>query len=132
FKAVDGHGNSIYHTNVMMSIGDGFAVVCPDSIADSSERNTVVRSLQSDGREVLSIDLHQLNRFTGNILHLRGGNSRSVIAMSTEAFLAFTPEQRKRLQKYGEIIESPIPIIEAIEGGSARCMLAGIHLPLMI
>lgn len=129
FRAVDARGREIYHTNVMMTIGDGFVVLGGDSISDSVERNLVMQRLQASGREVLLIDFPQLDRFAGNILQLRSRAGGTVVAMSNAAFLAFTPRQRSVMQKYGTIVESPIPIIEATEGGSARCMLAGIHLP---
>ena len=129
FRAVDKSGKDIYHTNVMMSIGDGFAVVCADSIPDSVERRLVTESLEAAGREIVTIDLEQLGHFAGNVLQLRA-RTGSVVSMSTAACLAFTPWQRTLIGKYGRIVESPLPLIEGIEGGSARCMLAGVHLPM--
>jgi hypothetical protein len=128
FHAVDVNGQDIYHTNVMMSIGDQFAVLCAESIRDGVERKLVCESLTASGREIILISPDQLTHFCGNILQLQGRNG-PVIAMSNEACLAFTPGQRTNLEKYGQIVESPITLIERIEGGSARCMIAGIHLP---
>ena len=128
FRAVDAGGKDIYHTNVMMSIGDGFAVVCGESIPDPIERRLVLESLEASGREIVNISFAQLGHFAGNVLQVRSGGG-AVIAMSTAACLAFSSAQRAVLEKYGHIVESPIPMIEGIEGGSARCMLAGIHLP---
>jgi hypothetical protein len=127
FHAVDGNVQDIYHTNVMMSIGDQFAVLCADSIRDGMERKLVSESLAASGREIILISLDQLTHFCGNILQVQGRNG-PVIAMSNEACLAFTPAQRTNLERYGQIVESPITLIERIEGGSARCMLAGVHL----
>jgi hypothetical protein len=128
FHATDVNGLDIYHTNVMMSIGDPFAVLCADSIRDSVERKLVCESLEASGREMILISGEQLMHFCGNILQVQGRNG-PVIAMSNEACLAFTPTQRTKLEKFGHIVESPITVIERIEGGSARCMLAGVHLP---
>jgi len=88
----------------------------------------VVESLESTGREIVLISLDQLSHFCGNILQVAGAEG-PVIVMSTQACLAFTAVQRTILEKYGRLVESPIPLIESIEGGSARCMVAGIHLP---
>ena len=129
FRAFDGRGQSIYHTNVTMSIGDSFAVVCADSIQDAVERRLVMDTLEASGREIVEIDFGQLDHFAGNVLQVRTKGNDSVIAMSTEACLAFRPDQRETIEKYAKIVESPIPLIEGIEGGSARCMLAGVHLP---
>ena len=128
FRARDRKGHSIYHTNVMLSIGDGLAIVCADSINDAVERKLVLESLEASGREIVLIDLTQMEHFAGNVLQLRT-SSASVMAMSTQACLAFRPDQRSIIEKHARIVESPIPLIEGIEGGSARCMLAGIHLP---
>jgi hypothetical protein len=128
FRALDQNGQEIYHTNVMMSIGDGFAVVCTESIRDSVERRLVVESLEASHREIVAINYAQLRHFCANILQIKAG-SGTVIAMSTEACLAFDSAQRKIIEKYGRIVESPIPMIESVEGGSARCMLADVHLP---
>ena len=129
FRAVDGRGHDIYHTNVMLSLGDRFAIVCADSISDAVERRLVMDSLQATGREIVVISFSQLEHFCGNVLQVRGRDGSSVLAMSTAACLAFRPEQRAVLEKYATLVESPIPLIESIEGGSARCMLAGVHLP---
>ena len=129
FRAVDGRGQAMYHTNVMMSIGDRFAVVCSESIPAPVERKLVIESLAASGREIVDIDFSQLDHFAGNVLQVRTRSGGSVVAMSTQACLAFTPKQRAVMEKYGKIVESPIPLIEGIEGGSARCMLAGVHLP---
>ena len=129
FRASDRRGREIYHTNVMMSIGEGFAVLCADSIADAAERRQVEQDLEDSGRRIVNIEFEQLECFAGNILQVRTRTGGAVVAMSTAAFLSFTPAQRRTIERFGHIVESPIPIIEAIEGGSARCMLAGIHLP---
>ena len=101
FRAFDGRGKAIYHTNVMMSIGDGLAIVCADSIPDMVERRLVLESLESSGRELLIIDFAQLDHFAGNVLQVRTAGGSNVVAMSTQACLAFTPIQRSVIGKHG-------------------------------
>ncbi len=118
----------IYHTNVMMSIGSGFCAICLDSIDDAEERQAVIDELASDGREIIALSETQIERFAGNMLELRGSNG-PIIAMSSSAFHALDAEQIERLKKYGEIIHADLKTIETCGGGSARCMIAEIHLP---
>ena len=118
----------IYHTNVMMSIGSGFCAICLDSIDDAEERQAVIDELASDGREIIALSETQIERFAGNMLELQGSNG-PIIAMSSSAFHALDAEQIERLKKYGEIIHADLKTIETCGGGSARCMIAEIHLP---
>ena len=118
----------IYHTNVMMSIGTRFCAICLDSIDDAEERQAVSDELASDGREVIALSESQIEQFAGNMLELEGSNG-PVIAMSSSAFHALDSEQIERLKKHGQIIHSDLETIETCGGGSARCMIAEIHLP---
>jgi len=129
FEALDREDNQIYHTNVMMSMGDGFAVICDATIRDSAQRQAVLRRLQDTGHEVISIDEQQMTRFLGNCLQLEAADGSRVIAMSRQAEEALTAEQALRLRRHGRIVSSPIHDIERSAGGSVRCMLAEIHLP---
>ena len=129
FQAVLENGDVILHTDMAMSIGDRFAVFCGDAIADAGERKRVLDSLKSAGREIVSIDLKQLERFAGNVLQLRTKNDGSVLAISTSACLALRPDQRDALQKFTRIVESPLPVFEGIGRGSARSMMADVYLP---
>lgn len=127
FDAHDKDGKTVYHTNVMMSLGDGFAVVSFDSIVEPEARDELRESLENYDREVISISVEQMHEMCGNILHLKAGvgnDADNVIAMSTRAYNGFTKKQRKRLSRYGKIIHTPLPVIEEFGGGSARCMLA--------
>lgn len=128
FHAKDKEGLPIYHTNVIMSIGDGFAVICTESI-DNSEREDVISKLKSLGLEVIEISYEQMNSFCGNILNLKSINNESIIVMSATARLNFEGEQITRLERYGKIVEVDIHTIESVGGGSARCMMAEIFLP---
>jgi hypothetical protein len=129
FDAVDRSGAPIYHTNVMLSIGTEFAVLCSDSIAES-QRTSVINSLRSTAHTVIDITHQQMESFAGNILELATVTGDRVIAMSEQAASAFTPAQRAQLIELGgAIISAPIPTIETLGGGSVRCMLAEVHLP---
>jgi len=129
FRAVQGNGDAILHTDMTISIGDRFVIFSGDSIADAGDRKRVVDSIKSTGREIISIDLKQLERFAGNVLQLRTKNDRTVLVISTTACLALRPEQRDAIQKFTQIVESPLPLFEGIGRGSARSMMADVHLP---
>ncbi|GAB2955942.1 arginine deiminase-related protein [Hymenobacter coalescens] len=129
FHALDAHGQAIYHTNVMMCIGAEFAVVCLESIADEKERAHVVDSLTATGHHIVDITLAQVERFAGNMLTVQPAAGRELLAMSQSAYEALTTAQRAELGHYCELLPLPIPTIETIGGGSARCMLAEVFLP---
>jgi hypothetical protein len=129
FRAVQGNGEAILHTDMTISLGDRFAVFCGDSIADPGDRKRVQDSLKSSGREIVAIDLVQLDRFAGNVLQVQTKNGASALVISTSACLALRPEQRDAIQKFTRIVESPLPVFEGIGRGSARCMMADVHLP---
>lgn len=129
FHAADAEGNPVYHTNVIMSIGDELAVVCLQSITDPDEYDAVESSLRASGREVIAITLDQVAHFCGNILQLRGRGGEMVYAMSEDAWGHFTPEQRGRLRAGGRVVAVAIPTIEFVAGGSVRCMIAELGNP---
>jgi len=122
FHSYDRGGTPVYHTNVMMSVGKRFAVICAESIRDQQELDTVLRELQRTGKEVITITLAQMGTMCGNILELRSPQG-TLIVMSQTAYDHFSPQQRKKLQRYGKLLPVQIPTIETIGGGSARCML---------
>lgn len=129
FQTVDGERKSIYHTNVMMCIGDTFAVICADCIDDKKERKMVLDSLRGDGKEIILITETQLNNFAGNMLEVRGGDDRRYLVMSTSAYQSLTKKQIAQLEEHLTILHSNLDTIEACGGGSARCMIAEIFLP---
>lgn len=129
FRAHDAHGLEIYHTNVMLSIGAGFAVVCLESLVNAAERAAIVASFSLTGHEIVDISLAQVAQFAGNMLALQSTSGAIILAMSQSAFDALTPTQRSTLSKYCELLPLPIPTIETIGGGSVRCMLAEVFLP---
>lgn len=130
FNAVDSANFPIYHTNVMMCIGDKFAVICLDSIPNVYERDFVQKALGLSGKEIIKISLDQMNHFAGNMLQIRNDQNESLLVMSEQAFKVLNEAQVKSLSKYAKLIYAPIYTIEQNGGGSARCMLAEVHLPL--
>ena len=120
---------AIYHTNVMMSIGESFVVICLNSITDAEQKKEVLQSLKSSGREIINVTLEQMVLFSCNVLELQNQNNNGVLAMSECAFQAFTQTQQQSLAKHAHIVHCPLPTIESIGGGSARCMIAEIFLP---
>jgi hypothetical protein len=119
----------IYHTNVMMAIGTGWAVLCAACITDEAQRREVVESLEQSGHEIIHISTDQVGGFAGNVLEVRSTDGAVNIAMSSTAYGAFTANQRNSLSAYGRILQAPIPTIERLGGGSVRCMLAEVFLP---
>jgi len=119
----------IYHTNVMMCVGDTFAVICTSSIDDKKERKNVIKHLKENGKEIIIITEKQVNSFAGNMLQVKGAKDASYIVMSQEAYNSLTELQIKTLQKHGEILSSSLNTIQTCGGGSARCMMAEVFLP---
>ena len=128
-QSVNGERLAIYHTNVMMCLGEDFSVICLNSIDDKSERKNVVKQLKEDGKEVIDITELQLSSFAGNMLQVAGIKGKKFIIMSSAAHQSLTNKQISSLEKHGEIISSSLDTIEACGGGSARCMMAEVFLP---
>ena len=128
FTAVDGAGQEIYHTNVMMCVGDRFAVVCFDSLPVVAEREHLAGVLRATGKTVIPISLQQLNHFAGNMLQVENRHGEKLLVMSTQAFASLNPGQLKDLEAFSRIVHAPLETIETNGGGSARCMLAEVHL----
>jgi len=131
FHSVDENGQPIYHTNVMMCIADKYVVICLDSIRDSKEQKEVISAIQRTGKELIEINYQQLNHFAGNMLQVENGKHEKLLVMSTLAFHSLTEEQVQKLSGYNSIIHAPLNTIEVNGGGSARCMMAEIHLPVL-
>ena len=129
FEAVDGSGLAIYHTNVVMCVGDTFAVICLEAIPDFDQRLYVKNKLQETGKEIIEISFEQLNHFAGNMLLVKKVSGAKLLVMSTQAHQSLTDQQRRTLGTYAEILHVDLHVIEANGGGSARCMMAEIHLP---
>ena len=129
FQTVNGERKLIYHTNVMMCLGESYAVICADTIDDKKERKMVLDSLKGDEKEVILITEDQVNTFAGNMLEVKGANDRRYLVMSAAAHQSLTKKQIAQLEEHVTILSSSLDTIEACGGGSARCMMAEIFLP---
>lgn len=127
-QTVDGQRKPIYHTNVMMCLGDEFCVICLDAIDNAKEKKNVVQHLKQDGKEIIAITEEQMHAFAGNMLQVQGADKK-YLTMSTAALNSLTDDQIKTIEKYSEILSSDLTTIETCGGGSARCMMAEVFLP---
>jgi len=130
FRAVDSKGREIYHTNVMMCVADHYVVICLESIDDKTERENVTTAITGSGKEIIEINFDQMNHFAGNMLQVENVSGQKLLVMSSQAFRSLTKQQVDKLSSYNNIIHSPLVTIETNGGGSARCMMAEVHLPL--
>jgi len=128
-QTVEGKRLPIYHTNVMMCLGETFAVICLDSIDDKKERKQVLQHLKEDNKEVIAITESQMHQFAGNMLQVKGRDEKPYLVMSEAAYKSLTPLQVKTIEKHCPIIYSSLETIETCGGGSARCMMAEVFLP---
>jgi hypothetical protein len=129
YQSVDGKRKPIYHTNVMMCLGEQLAVICLDAIDDKKERKNVGEHLLRSGKEIVLITEEQLHHYAGNMLQVEGRGGQRLMVMSTSAFKSLTSDQVKSIEKFGQIVHSSLETIEICGGGSARCMMAEIFLP---
>ncbi|TRX34781.1 amidinotransferase [Flavobacterium sp. ZT3R18] len=129
FQTVNKERKLIYHTNVMMCLGETFAVICADCIDDKKERKMVLDSLKGDDKQVILITEEQVNNFAGNMLELKGADDRRYLVMSDSAYQSLTKKQIAQIEEHVTILSSSLDTIEACGGGSARCMMAEIFLP---
>ena len=129
FDAIDEKGQAIYHTNVMMCVADKYVVICMDAIPAEHEKQDVAETIKNTEKEIIEITLEQMNHFAGNMLQVNNDKKERLLIMSSQAFASLTKEQVAKLSAYNTIIHAPLTTIETNGGGSARCMMAEIHLP---
>lgn len=130
FNAVDGQNLPIYHTNVLMCVADKFVVICLDTIISESEKSKILRSFKTTHKEVIPISLTQMNNFAGNMLEVKNQEGKNYLILSAAAFNSLNDVQKVKLKSYAEILYADLQTIESNGGGSARCMLAEVCLPL--
>lgn len=130
FQSVDDKNFPIYHTNVMMCIADSYAVICLESIKNETERQQLATALEKSGKTIIAISLAQMNQFAGNMLQVENKTAEKLLIMSEQALKSLHGTQITKLESFNRIITSPLYTIEQNGGGSARCMMAEIHLPL--
>jgi hypothetical protein len=128
FDAVDREGAAIYHTNVLMNVGEQLAVICAEAIARPEQREAVLQRLRDSGHDFVTLTFDQMDAFAGNMLELRSELGERVVAMSEQARCALDDLQLEKISANGKIVSAPISNIESSAGGSVRCMLAEIHL----
>lgn len=128
FNAVNEDKVPVYHTNVIMHLGAGYAVICLESIETEAERIMVSQSLRQTGHEIIPISLQQVHAFAGNMLQVENKNGEKFTILSQQAFDALTPDQKQTLSIHTQLLPIAIPTIESIGGGSVRCMMAEIFL----
>jgi len=128
FLATDAAGRPIYHTNVLMSLGENFAVLCEEAIEEEWELIAVRQLLESTNHAIIPISREQMQRFAGNMLEVKNKKGESILVLSQSAFESLRKEQKAMLEAYTRLLPIPVPTIEAVEGGSVRCMMAEIFL----
>lgn len=129
FQSKDGKRLPIYHTNVLMALGENIAVICLDAIDDKKEKKFVLKNLKEDKKEVISISEEQMHHFAGNMLQVKGANGSKYMVMSKAAHDSLTPDQINKIEAHAKILSSDLQTIETCGGGSARCMMAEVFLP---
>lgn len=129
FDSIDRTGHAVYHTNVVLHIGDRYAVICSESIPDAEEMKSVLLQLSETGHAVLEVTYGQMEQFACNMIQLRNTQGEHVILLSSVAWDSFSAEQCAFLQTYGHVLKGSIPTIERVGGGSVRCMVAELFTP---
>ncbi len=129
FNALDEDGDAIYHTNVVMCMGDTFCVICLSAIQNLDERLMVKQKIENSGKEIIEISMEQMHNFAGNMILLKNKYEKKFIIMSSRALASLNASQIDNLDFKAEIIACDLGVIETFGGGSARCIIAEIHLP---
>ncbi|SFI15673.1 citrulline utilization hydrolase CtlX [Halpernia frigidisoli] len=129
FQTANGERLPIYHTNVMMCVGEKFVVICLDCIDAEIEREKVIEVIKNSGKELIEISEDQMHQFAGNMLQAKNSENENFLIMSQTAFKSLNQKQIEAIEKYCEIIYADLETIETNGGGSARCMLAEVFLP---
>jgi hypothetical protein len=127
FEANDTSGRPIYHTNVALTLGSRFAVLCSDCVALEA-REVLIGEIEAGGRRLIQVDYDQMRDFACNLIELVGRDG-PVIALSSAARRSYRPDQLRTIESFGQIVEADIPTIETVGGGSLRCMITDVHLP---
>ncbi len=130
FHTADASGEAVYHTNVMMCIASTFAIVCLAAIVNPDERIMVRQELEGMGKRIFDISLEQMKHFAGNMLMVLARDNQLVLVMSKQAHESLTPTQIDQIDDYATLLPFDLSMIELNGGGSARCMMAEVHLPL--
>jgi hypothetical protein len=128
FIATDKNGMPVYHTNVMMALGENFCVLCEEAIEEEWELIAVRQLLESTNHSIIAITREQMHCFAGNMLQVKNNNGEKFLIMSQAAFTSLRKEQKQMLEAYAALLPIAVPTIEEVEGGSVRCMMAEVFL----
>jgi hypothetical protein len=128
FLATDKESRPVYHTNVVMSLGDEFAIVCEEAIDEEWELIAVRQLLESTGKMIIPITRDQMYCFAGNMLQVKNASNEKFLVLSQTAYSSLRKDQRDMMEAFSQLLPVEIPIIEEVEGGSVRCMMAEIFL----
>jgi len=129
FSSADAEGREIYHINVIMALGDKWAILCEEAIPNLKEREMVRKVIESTGKEVVSVTLKQVLNYAANSFEAINNKGERILVMSETGVNSLTEDQKKQLRKYCDILPVPLPTIEYYGGGSARCMASDVRLP---
>lgn len=129
FRAVDDKGVDLYHTTVVMALGEKYAIICEESIIDPKEKEVLWKTLEETGHEIISITFEQMYNYGANAFELMNSKGEKFLAMSTRAHNSLSSKQKERISQYVQILPVPLNVIENNGGGSARCMVADMRLP---
>src|SRR5699024_8878504 len=129
YQTVKNQREIIYHTNILMCIGDKFCIICLDTIDDKTEKKNIVAHLKEDNKEIITITEEQMHHFAGNMLQVIGDRGKSYLVMSQSAKECLSEDQINTIERYTKILSSDLHTIETLGGGSARCMMAEVFLP---
>lgn len=129
FQALDEFGQPIYHTDVLMSMGDKFVIICMDAVNDEIDQEDLLASFRKMQKEVIKISYQQMKNFVANVIELSNNKGERLLVLSQRAYEHLEDTQRKRLESYAKLIPCPLNTIETYGGGSARCMIVEIFLP---
>ncbi len=126
FDAVDRNNVPIYHTNVMMALGENFVVICMESVKDKGDQQKLISTFNKTGKDIIEISFDQMEKFAGNMLQVKG-RDKSYLVMSKQAFQALDEEQITKIKTHTEVLFTDISTIETFGGGSVRCMMAELY-----
>jgi hypothetical protein len=118
----------VYHTNVVMTLGEGFCVLCEEAIGEEWELIAIRQLLESTQHAIISITLDQMHCFAGNMLQVKNSRGETFLVLSKTAYDSLKKEQKQMLEAYSTLLPIAVPTIEEVEGGSVRCMMAEIFL----
>ena len=128
FLATDKNGHPVYHTNVVMTLGENFTILCEEAIDEEWELIAVRQLLESTGHSIIAITREQMHCFAGNMLLVKNNKEEKLLIMSKTAFDSLRKEQKQMLEAYAKLLPIAVLTIEEVEGGSVRCMMAEVFL----